>query len=70
MSERLKKRIRQAMDRDKDDDFEIAFKGLSPEEMQGQYGFSGRTRKEILDDYRRSRVEWTEASKLLDELLA
>jgi len=48
---------------------ELAFRGLSPEAMQRQYGDSGHTRAEIVQHYRAARAEidnaiqWVEAQK-------
>lgn len=56
MSPETKKIILAALDRYRGDDFERAshaFRGLSPDAMQRQYGQSGRTCQEILDGYRR-----------------
>jgi len=48
---------------------EMAFRNLSPEEMQQEYGVSGETCQEILDSYRRSDARWQEAKSLLMSLL-
>ena len=48
---------------------EMAFHGLSPEQMQEEHGFSNRTCQEVLDGYRRERKEWQAAKELLAELL-
>ncbi len=42
-----------------------AFNGLSPEQMQENYGQSGRTRQEILDEYVRERALATAAMKFV-----
>ena len=34
-----------------------AFRGYTPEEMQKEYGASGRTCQEILDGYKKDRAE-------------
>lgn len=46
----------------------IAFRGLSREQMQEDYGGSGQTRQTILDGYRCEREEWQAAKELLIKL--
>ena len=47
--------IHRALERYRGDDYErakAAFRDMTPSEMQEQYGFSGKTRQQILDGYR------------------
>lgn len=47
---------------------EMAFRNLSPRQMQEEYGNSGLTCQAILDDYRRERARWQAAKELLVRL--
>jgi hypothetical protein len=44
---------------------EAAFRSRSPEDMQKQYGQSGRTCQQILDEYRAARKLYDEATAWL-----
>ena len=46
-----------------------AFRNCSPEQMNSQYGQSGKTRNEIIADYERFDAEWQAAHDLLERLL-
>jgi hypothetical protein len=48
---------------------ERAFVGASPALLDRQYGESGKTRREILAEYRREREEWAAAHALLESML-
>ena len=43
---------------------EMAFSGLSPEQLQEEYGQSGKTKAQLLEEYRRGRKEWQTAYEL------
>lgn len=71
MDERVA-RIKRAMDNAKGDDLfraEHTFKYLPETEMQKEYGNSGKTRQQILDEYRQDRAEWQAAWDLLVNVL-
>ncbi len=56
--------IRNALGRARGDDLEraeCAFRGMTAEELDEQYGQSGRTRQQILDEYRESAARHTRA---------
>lgn len=66
-------RIRRAMDNAQGDNLERAehaFRGLSEKQMNDEHGSSGKTRKQLLEEYRQERREWQVASDMLDSLLA
>ena len=55
MTEKTKETIKRALERYRGDDYErasMAFRGLTPEQMQEHHGWSGQTKQEILDGYR------------------
>ena len=43
---------------------EHAFRGLAGDQLNEEYGQSGRTKGEILDGYRRERADWKSAYAL------
>ncbi len=45
---------------------QAAFRGLSDDQMNEQYGQSGRTRREILEGYREHLTEWDAAIAWLE----
>jgi len=47
---------------------DMAFHGLSQEQMWEEHGSSGLTRQTILDGYHREREEWQAAKELLIKL--
>jgi hypothetical protein len=56
MTSTTKKLLLRLIEQHRGDDLyraKAAFRGLSPEQMQEQYGASGQTRQQILDDYQR-----------------
>ena len=64
-------KLRRIVDNARGDDLERAercFAGMSEAEMDMPYGQSGKTRREILEDYRRERAEWRAAKMLADSL--
>lgn len=48
---------------------EAAFRGLPPDEMKRQYGDSGKTRQQIIDEYRErnakvdAAIEWVKTAQ-------
>lgn len=65
-------RLRRIVENAKGDDLERAeraFRNFSPSQMRGQWGESGKTPYEILDEYRQERAEWQRARDLLKRLL-
>lgn len=63
--------IRRAIQNAKGDDLERAedaFRGMSDDELDRQYGQSGQTRREILDGYREYRKEWAAAMAWLEKI--
>jgi len=46
----------------------MAFRGLSPEKMDEQYGESGMTRREILEGYERHAAEVDSARMFVEKL--
>lgn len=67
----LQKYITSAVSQAGGDDLErarYAFNGLSPEQMNEQYGHSGQTRREILEGYERHRAKHNEVVAYLAEL--
>ena len=55
MTKETRDMVMAGLSRMRGDDYEratAAFRGLTPTQMQEQYGLSGRTRQEILDGYR------------------
>lgn len=63
--------ILDALDQYKGDDLaraELAFKGMSEEEMNLPHGQSGRTRKEILDEYKEHNAKVNAAIKWVVQL--
>lgn len=64
--------IIEALQRMKGDDLyraRAAFNGLTPERMKEQYGFSGRTRQEILDEYEAHEVRVDAAIKWVKSIV-
>jgi hypothetical protein len=47
---------------------ELGFRGLSDAELDTEHGQSGRTRREILEGYRRQRREWEAVKAFVDSL--
>ena len=43
---------------------ERAFRGLTGDQLNEEYGQSGRTKGEILEGYRKERLEWEQAYAL------
>lgn len=46
-----------------------AFSGKTPEQMQEQYGFSGKTCQHVLEGYRQDRAEWQASWDLLVKVI-
>lgn len=67
----LRNYIRRAMNSYKGDDLEraeLSFKNLTPKQMDQGHGCSGKTKRQILEEYREERKQWQEANKYLEEL--
>ncbi len=65
--------IYSALGRARGDDLEraeCAFRGMTAVAMDEQYGQSGRTRQQILDEYRESAACYTLAVTFFDRLVA
>lgn len=72
MTNKSKEIIIRALKNAKGDDLErakAAFSRQSPEEMKEQYGFSGRTCYQVIDDYQAARNEWQVAWDELTSLI-
>lgn len=66
---KLKQRLIEVVGRSFGDNLEraeMSFRGLTAEQMNQEYGESGRTRQQIVDEYRRHRVDDTD---LLDYVI-
>jgi hypothetical protein len=64
--------LRYAMQCARGDDLEratAAFKHLSDEQLDKEYGQSGQTCRQILDGYKKRRKEWNAANRCLEKLL-
>ncbi len=64
--------IRHAMQNAKGDNLERAeasFRHVSTTSMDQEYGQSGKTRRDILEEYRANRRKWEAANKYLETLL-
>lgn len=64
--------IRNAMGNAKGDDLERAessFRHLTENQLDEEFGRSGKTKREIRDAYRESRARWQSANDLLEALL-
>ena len=62
-----KEKLMQIVERAKGDDLERAeraFRGLTGDQLNEEYGQSGRTKGEILEGYRKERREWEQAYAL------
>lgn len=73
MTPETAKYIRDRFEQTRNDDLEraeAAFRGLPPHLMQGQYGESGKTRQQILDEYRAERRVFERALSDLDDLFS
>lgn len=46
--------------------WEREFRSFDEAEMQAEHGHSGRTRQEVLDEYRADRAAWESARRWLD----
>lgn len=61
-------KLRQIVANAKGDDLEraeLAFKGMTDEQLDSEYGRSGETCRKILDGYRRERALYHEAAALV-----
>lgn len=64
--------VRQALDRASGDDLEranMAFGGMTDKQLDSQWGQSGRTARQIWQEYKDHRQEWTEASEWFNKLM-
>ncbi len=62
-----KEKLMQIVECAKGDDLEraeLAFRGLTEDQLKEEYGQSGRTKGEILTGYRNERREWEKAYAL------
>lgn len=65
-------RLRQAIRQVQGDDLEraeLAFRGLTPAQLQEPFGHSGRTKQQVLDEYREHRARDRAAQEFLEVLL-
>jgi len=65
------KKLLLIVERTRGDDLEraeLAFRGLTKEQLAQEYGESGRTKGEMLDIYRKERREWEQAYALAKQL--
>lgn len=70
--EKLAKRLLSIVASAQGDDLERAenaFRGMTDGQLDGQYGQSGQTRRQILDDYRQRRAEDKELLDFTKSLL-
>jgi len=64
--------IRKALDSARGDDFERAnntFDRMTEEQLNKQYGQSGRTCREVWQGYKDHRAEWLEAKEYFEQLV-
>lgn len=61
--------IRRVMLHAKSDDLERAEAAFRGADLTQQYGYSGSTRGEILEEYREGRRRWTEVNEYLESIL-
>ncbi|MEK6832771.1 MAG: hypothetical protein AABY32_01875 [Nanoarchaeota archaeon] len=67
-----KEKILKALNWATDDDLEraeMSFKNFTPAQMKEQHGSSGKTRQEILDEYRREREQMRYCRQLVIDLI-